>query len=96
MEFFFLSSGFCSTHCSKKMLTYDKVKDFWQTNGPVAAKLFTWIINQLSSREEDEPRATCFTERRSLTLYFIFYLNRDYFLFGSCISFSSSLAASYL
>ena len=53
---------------AKGMLTYDKVIDAWQKNGPVAAKLFTWVRNQESSREEGEPRATCFTEYGKLTL----------------------------
>ena len=53
---------------AKGTLTYDKVIDVWRKNGPVVAKLFTWILKQGSSREEGEPRATCFTECRSLTL----------------------------
>ena len=53
---------------AKGTLIYDKVLDVWRENGPVVAKLFTWILNQGSSREEGYPRATCFTECRSLTL----------------------------
>ena len=53
---------------TKETLTFDKVIDVWQTSGSVAAKLFSWILNQDSSREEGEPRETCFTERRKLTL----------------------------
>lgn len=35
----------------------------------MAAKLFTWIRKQKSSTEEGEPRATCSTEYRSVTLH---------------------------
>ena len=34
---------------AKEVLTYDGVMDVWQRNGPVAAKLFTWVRNQISS-----------------------------------------------
>ena len=53
---------------TKGTLTFDKLINVWQTSGPVAAKLFTWILNQKSKREEGEPRETCFTERRSVKL----------------------------
>ena len=54
---------------AKDLLTYAKVVDIWERNGPVAAKLFTWIRKQKSSTEEGEPRATCSTEYRSVTLH---------------------------
>ncbi|KAJ7377566.1 hypothetical protein OS493_028124 [Desmophyllum pertusum] len=38
-------------------------------NGPVAAKLFTWIRNRETNREEGEPRSTCVTEYQSVTLH---------------------------
>lgn len=53
---------------AKGMLSYDKVVDIWQRNGPVVAKLFTWLRSKESSVEEGEPRATCFTESRKVTL----------------------------
>ena len=34
---------------ARGVLTYDRVMDVWQRNGPVAAKLFTWIRNPISS-----------------------------------------------
>ena len=34
---------------AKEVLTYDGAMDVWQRNGPVAAKLFTWVRNQISS-----------------------------------------------
>ena len=54
---------------AKRMITYDKVINVWESNGPVAAKLFTWLRNQEFSEEEGEPRATCFTEYRNFTLH---------------------------
>ncbi|PFX21592.1 uncharacterized protein LOC111335380 [Stylophora pistillata] len=54
---------------AKKLLTYAKVVDVWEKNGPVAAKLFTWIKNQEKSTEKGEPRMTCVTEYRSVTLH---------------------------
>ncbi|XP_068701792.1 uncharacterized protein [Montipora foliosa] len=54
---------------SKRLLTYDTVIDVWQRSGPVVAKLFTWLRSEESSREEGEPRATCYTECRKITLH---------------------------
>ena len=54
---------------AKKLLTYAKVVDVWEKNGPVAAKLFSWIKNQEKSTEKGEPRMTCVTEYRSVTLH---------------------------
>ena len=54
---------------AKRMITFEKVINGWETNGPVAAKLFTWLRNLEFSKEEGEPRATCFTEHRNFTLY---------------------------
>ena len=34
---------------SKVFLTYEKVVDVWQRNGPVVAKLFTWVTIQEKS-----------------------------------------------
>ena len=53
---------------SKRLLTYDKVVDAWQRCGPVVAKLLTWFRGSESSREEGEPRATCYRESRKLSL----------------------------
>ena len=53
---------------AKGTLSYAKVIDVWQQNGPVVAKLFTWIANRESSEERGEPRATCITQYRSVTL----------------------------
>ena len=47
---------------AKEVLTYDRVMDVWQRNGPVAAKLFTWVRNQISSVD-------FFCKRQSVTLY---------------------------
>ena len=54
---------------AKELLTYAKVVKVWETNGPVAAKLFTWIRNQESRTEEGVRRATYFNEYRSVTLH---------------------------
>ena len=54
---------------AKGILSYAKVIDVWQKNGPVVAKLFTWITNRENSEEEGEPRATCITQYRSVTLH---------------------------
>ncbi|KAJ7381562.1 hypothetical protein OS493_040452 [Desmophyllum pertusum] len=35
-----------SLTAAKGIMTYAKVMDVWQKNGPVAAKLFTWITNR--------------------------------------------------
>ena len=53
---------------SRRLLTYDKVVDAWQRCGPVVAKLLTWFRSAESSREEGEPRATCYTESGKFTL----------------------------
>ena len=53
---------------SKNTLTYDKVVDVWQRNGPVAAKLFTWVRN-LKSQSDNQGRKTTFHESRSITLH---------------------------
>ena len=53
---------------SKRLLTNDKVVDAWQRSGPVVAKLLTWLRSTESSREEGEPRATCYKERGKFTL----------------------------
>ena len=55
---------------AKELLTYAKVVKVWEENGPVAAKLFTWIRNQESKTGEEGIRqANCFTEYRSVTLH---------------------------
>ena len=54
---------------SKRLLTYDKVIDVWQRNGPVVAKLFTWLRSEKTWNEDGEPRATCYTECRTITLH---------------------------
>ena len=54
---------------AKRMITYDKVINAWETNGPVVAKLFTLLRNLEFSEEEGHPRATCFTEHRKFTLH---------------------------
>ena len=53
----------------KGMLSFDKVIEIWQRNGPVVAKLFTLFRDKEFSVEEGEPRATCFTEHRKVELY---------------------------
>ena len=53
---------------SRRLLTYDEVVDAWQRCGPVVAKLLTWFQGAESSREEGEPRATCYTESRKFSL----------------------------
>ena len=54
---------------AKEFLTYAKVVNAWKRDGPVAAKLLTWIRNQESSTEEGELGETCFTEYLSVTLH---------------------------
>ncbi|KAL9982370.1 hypothetical protein ACROYT_G004403 [Oculina patagonica] len=54
---------------TKGILSYAKVIDIWQKNGPVVAKLFTWIRNQESNEKEGWPRATCITKYESVTLH---------------------------
>jgi len=53
---------------AKGILTYDKVINVWQGNGPVAAKLFTWVRNLESSVSEYPGRATALSELHSVTL----------------------------
>ena len=54
---------------AKKTLTFAKLVNVWEKNGPVVAKLYTWIRNQESRTENGEPRATCVTEYQSVTLH---------------------------
>ena len=54
---------------AKGLFSYAKVIDVWQKNGPVVAKLFTWIRNQETDVERGEPRATCITTNQSVTLH---------------------------
>ena len=54
---------------AKRILSYNKVIDVWQQNGPVVAKLFTWIADRRYSKEKVEPWSTCITECRSVTLH---------------------------
>ena len=53
---------------AKGILTYDKVIDIWQRNGPVATKLFTWI-RHLESNMKGTGIPTSFKENRSVTLH---------------------------
>ena len=53
---------------AKGTLSYPKVIDVWQQNGPVVAKLFTWIANRETRVKEGSPRATCITQYRIVTL----------------------------
>ena len=53
---------------AKRMITYDKVINVWESHGPVAAKLFTWLRNLEFGQEEGHPRATCFTEHGNFIL----------------------------
>lgn len=41
---------------TKELVTYDKVIDAWQRNGPVAAKLLTWLRNKESTVEKNIKR----------------------------------------
>ena len=54
---------------AKKTLNFSKLVNVWEKNGPVVAKLYTWIRNQESRTENGEPRATCVTEYQSVTLH---------------------------
>ena len=57
---------------TKNTLTYDKVVDVWQSNGPVAAKLFTWVRNFLEthpSKYQGYVKQTNFSKERSITLH---------------------------
>ena len=51
-----LLRGCASLTTTKSTLTYDKVVDVWQRNGPVAAKLFTWVRN-LESHSHGKPKS---------------------------------------
>ena len=64
-----LLHGSAHLTAAKGILSYAKVIDVWQKNGPVVAKLFAWIANQETSEDEGEPRATCITQYRSVTLH---------------------------
>ena len=64
-----LLDGSARLTAMKGTLSYAKVIDVWQQNGPVVAKLFTWIANRETSREDGEPRATCSTQYRRVTLH---------------------------
>ena len=58
---------------TKNTLTYDKVVNVWQDNGPVAAKLFTWVRNFVETHLSKQPgyviMETTFHESRSITLH---------------------------
>ncbi|KAL9982372.1 hypothetical protein ACROYT_G004405 [Oculina patagonica] len=54
---------------AKGILSYDKMIDTWQKNGPVVAKLFTWIRYQEGAEREGWPRATCITNYGRVTLH---------------------------
>ena len=56
---------------AKKTLTFAKLVNVWEKNGPVVAKLYTWIRNQESRTENGEPRATC------VTYFYDYYNNYD-------------------
>ena len=64
-----LLEGSARLTAGKGILSYAKVVDLWEKNGPVVAKLFTWIRNHETSVEKGEPRATCITKYESLTLH---------------------------
>jgi len=64
-----LLQGSVRLTAAKGILSYAKMIDVWQKNGPVVAKLFTWIADREASVEEGEPRATCTTRYRSVTLH---------------------------
>ena len=56
---------------TKNTLTFDKVVAVWQRNGPVAAKLFTWVRNieeTHPSKDQGSVMETTFSENRSITL----------------------------
>ncbi|KAJ7365658.1 hypothetical protein OS493_002370 [Desmophyllum pertusum] len=64
-----------SLTAAKGILTYAKVMDVWQKNGPVAAKLFTWITNRETGEDSDKilqihntHAASCVTEYQYVTL----------------------------
>ena len=56
---------------TKNTLTYEKVVDVWQRNGPVAAKLLTWVRNFVETHTGNEGIVTYtfFDEDRSITLH---------------------------
>ena len=64
-----LLHGSARLTAAKGTLSYAKVIDVWQQNGPVVAKLFTWIANRETRMEEGELRASCSTQYRSVTLH---------------------------
>ena len=57
---------------AREFLTYDKVIELWQKNGPVAAKLLTWVRNQQLDRDEvisvDYSEGISLTWRKNQTL----------------------------
>ena len=53
----------------KNLLTGEKIVKVWQKNGPVAARLFSWIRSRTTDEETGEPRATCRTQYTNLTLH---------------------------
>ena len=62
----------CATLTTQKsILTYDKVVDVWQRNGPVAAKLFTSVrkFEEFHSGNQNSGLLTTFREGRSITLH---------------------------
>ena len=66
-----LLQGCARLTTTKRTLTYDKVVEVWQRNGPVAAKLLTWVRNFIESysRNQGSAMETTFSESRSLTLH---------------------------
>ena len=54
---------------AKELLSYAKVVNVWQENGPVAAELFTWTRDLETRMDEDDEPASCFTEVRNVTLH---------------------------
>ena len=55
----------------KNTLTYDKVVDVWQRNGPVAAKLFTWVrsLKSHSGNGGSVMETTRFSESCGITIH---------------------------
>ena len=54
---------------TKSTFTYDKVVDVWQSNGPVAAKLFTLVRNLELESHSEKKNQTTFGESRRITLH---------------------------
>ena len=53
---------------AKKLLTYPRILDVWQKNGPVVAKLLAWIRDQDTEVKNGVPQPTSATEYRCVTL----------------------------